>query len=181
MGRFTPEKAFLLVIDVQGKLAEIIWDKESLYHAIQKLLQAASLLELPILCTEQMPEKIGKTVPEIEKFLHKEIPMRKTSFSCCGDETFLAAMAGTGRRQAVVCGIETHVCVYQTVSDLMERGYAVQVVADAVSSRSRENKEVALRRMESLGAFLTTSEMILMELMATAEAPAFKSILRLIK
>ena len=178
---FTIEKSLLLVIDVQGKLARLMFDKEQLFRNIQALIQMARFLEIPILYTEQVPEKIGPTIPEIANYLHNLPPIRKASFSCCQEEEFLKKLEFYKRPQIIVCGMETHVCVYQTAADLLEHKYEVQVVADAVSSRTKENKQLALEQLKGLGAALTSAEMIGCELLRTSQHEKFKEILSLIK
>jgi nicotinamidase-related amidase len=130
---------------------------------------------------EQTPDKIGKTVPEIGRLLGLQAPVSKACFSCCEDGQFMAALRATGRGQVVLAGIETHVCVYQTAADLSAQGFRVEVVADAVSSRTMQNRQIALEKMRSLGVGITSLEMILFELLRTSRHPAFRDILRLVK
>lgn len=171
----------MLVIDVQGKLAELMHEKESLFKNIGILIQAAQLLDIPILWTEQMPEKIGPTVESIRRLMPVQRPIIKKSFGCCGEKQFIDALAASRRREVVVSGIETHVCVYQTVSQLIDLKYSVQVVADAVSSRASLNKHIGLERIKSLGGIITSAEMILLELLKTAEHSQFRNALNLIQ
>ena len=178
---FTPQESVLLVIDVQGKLAHLMFEKEKLFKNIQALIRMASFLEIPIFYTEQVPEKIGPTIPEIANHLHNLSPIRKASFSCFLEENFLKKLKSYQRHQIIVCGIETHVCVYQTAADLLEDKYEVQVVTDAVSSRTEENKKAALERLKSFGAQLTSMEMLACELLRTSEHKKFKEVLGLIK
>ena len=178
---FLPSKSLLLIIDVQGNLAYRMYEKESLFKNLQALIQAARILEIPILLTEQAPEKIGVTIPEISQSLQGITPIKKTSFSCWLSENFKKQLKSFRRRQIIVAGIETHVCVYQTVHDLLEAKYDIQVVADAVSSRTLENKSLALDRIKSLGAMTTSTEMVICELLRTSAHPKFKDVLKLIK
>jgi len=178
---FTSEKAVLLVIDIQGKLAHLMYKKNELIRNISTLVQAAPLLEVPIIVTEQAPDKIGPTIPEIAKLLEEDLRSPKNSFSCCGDNPFTQRLEALNRRQVIVTGIETHVCVYQTVYDLLKRDYQVQVVADAVSSRSDLNKHLGLERIKSLSASITSTEMIICELLKTCEHSQFKKVVQLIK
>ncbi len=168
-------------MDVQGKLARKMYGKEKLFRNLQALIQGAQILSIPILWTEQVPKKIGRTLPEFVKMLANSKPIRKASFSCALNRDFMEALQGLHRKQILVSGIEAHVCVYQTVVDLLEKRYEVQVVADTVSSRKRENRDLAFARMKELGASLTSVEMILCELLRTTENPKFREILRLIK
>lgn len=174
-------QAVLLVIDVQGKLAEAMFERERLYAELGRLIGGARVLGLPVCCTEQLPEKLGPTVPEIADALEGLERWPKSAFSCCGCEAFMQALAASGRRQVLIGGIETHVCVWQTARDLLARGYQVQVVADAVSSRTAANRQLGLDRLAAAGAVLTGVEMALMELLGDAADPDFKAILKLIK
>ena len=178
---FSSENSVLLVIDIQGKLASLIFEKEKTYKNVQALIQAAQFLKMPIILTEQVPEKIGDTIPEISSLLKDVPPIEKVTFSCYPNKRFQEALKKSGRKEVIVVGIETHVCVVQTVADLLREEYLVQVVADAVSSRSKDNKEIALERMRNLGATLTSTEMIMCELLKTSEHPKFKDVLNLIK
>jgi nicotinamidase-related amidase len=172
----------LVVIDVQGKLAQLMSHKETLFDNLQKIIKGAQVLELPIIWNEQLPEKLGPTTSEIADLLANTTqPIAKSSFSCCGNPPFMDALKATQRKQVLLTGIETHVCVYQTCRDLLDLGYEVQVVSDAVSSRSPENRQIGLERMHEAGATLTSTEMALFELLRVAEGPRFKEITRIVK
>ena len=178
---FRIQNAVLLIIDVQGKLASLMHEKGQLFTRLKGLIRAAQILEIPIIYTEQVPEKIGKTVPEVAELFKNQPPITKTSFSCWGSDPFQKKLLGLKRKQIFVAGIETHVCVYQTVADLLEAKFEVQVVADAVSARSCSNHQIAIERMKTLGAGITCLEMITCELLRTADHAQFKDILALIK
>ncbi len=178
---FSPEQSLLLVIDVQGKLFELMHHRGHLAHVIPKLIQAARFLEVPIIHTEQAPDKIGKTVDSISSLMNGQKPILKRSFSCMRSSEFMEILSFHGRRQIVIAGIEAHVCVYQTVADLMERGFEVQVVTDAVSSRHEHCVEIGLERMKEAGAKMTCGEMIICEWMKSADHPKFKDVMKLIK
>jgi len=170
----------LVVIDVQGKLAQLMYGKSDLFAGLGKLIKGAAVLELPVICTEQNPDKLGPTVPEIAPL----IPGRriaKLSFSCCGEPKFMSELGKLGRRQVLLCGIETHVCVYQTAAGLCQAGYEVQVAADAVSSRTKTDRDVGLERIRTCGASITSVETALFELMKVAEGEKFKALLRTVK
>lgn len=171
----------LLVIDVQGKLAQLMHNKTDLFKSLRTMILGAQVLDVPIILTEQYPQGMGATVPEIAELLEGVAPITKTAFSCCGENAFNTAFAALGRRQALLVGIETHVCVWQTASDLLTSEYEVHVVADAVSSRSAENKQIGLQKMRDAGANITCVETALFELMRVAEGPQFKEILKLVK
>jgi len=171
----------LTVVDVQGKLAQLMADKEALFKNIRILIQAAQILEIPILWCEQVPAALGPTVPEIAELLTGLEPIDKASFSCCGQEQFNAQLNTLAKEQVLLCGIETHVCIYQTAMDLMEGGLDVTVPADAVSSRTEQNRQIALTRLAAEGAHISSTEMTLFELLKTAKHPKFKDIAKLVK
>lgn len=171
----------LLLIDVQEKLAAAMHAKESLIQNTVKLVQGARILGIPILWTEQNPKGLGSTVSEVSGLLNKGKPVEKLSFSCWGEEVFVRELASVERRQVLVAGIECHVCVYQTVADLCRAGYEVQVVADAVGSRTFENWGIGLERCKVSGASLTSVETALFELLKKAEGDHFKLMLKVVK
>ncbi len=175
------EDTALVVIDVQGKLAQLMYDKTNLFENLRRMVQGAQILEVPVLVTEQYPQGIGPTVAEIADLMPNLKPISKTSFSCCGDNAFNTALQPLSRRQILLTGIETHICVQQTAVDLISSGYAVQVVADAVSSRTLENKHIGLEKMRSAGAVITSTETALFELLKAAEGHQFKAVLNLVK
>ena len=175
------ENCCLIVVDIQGKLAELMHEKEILFRNVQILIKAAKILEIPILWCQQCPQSLGPTSPQIAVLLAGCEPIDKATFSCAADEKFKAALIGLSRRQVVLTGIETHVCIYQTATDLLAEGYSVDIVADAVSSRTLANKQIALRRLSAQGANITSTEMALFELLKTADHTKFKQIAKLIK
>lgn len=175
------EKCSLVVVDVQGRLAQLMYGREAVFTNIQILIKAAKILDIPIVWCQQVPDSLGPTVPEIAELLSDTEPINKASFSCCGDERFISRLNSLDRRQVLLCGIESHVCIYQTAVDLRSRGYEVSVAADAVSSRTLENKQIGLERLRAEGASLSSTEMALFELLKTAEHPQFKQIAKLVK
>ena len=175
------EDTLLMVIDVQEKLFPVIHEKEALLINLCKLAKGCRLLGIPALVTEQNPAGLGPTVSEIATLVPDAMKVVKFSFSCCAETGFIDQLKATGRRQILVCGIESHICVFQTASDLLGAGYEVQVVSDGVSSRTRKNKELALRRLAAEGATITGVEMALFELLRTAKAEQFKAISALVK
>lgn len=178
---FEIDRSCLVVVDVQGKLAQLMWDKERLFNNIEILVKSAKILEIPIIWCQQYPKALGETVEQIAKHLKGLSPVNKKCFSCYGKEEFVEQLHAANRKQVLICGIETHICVYQTVMDLLGQEYDVQVVGDAVSSRTRENKEAALSRIKHEGAAISTTEMALFELLVTAEHPKFRDIAKLIR
>ncbi len=176
------EDTMLVIVDVQGKLAQLMADKEELFANLERLIRGADVLELPILWTEQYPKGLGPTIqPLAELLAPTRQPMPKVSFSCCGCPAFVEALQATGRRQVLLAGIETHVCVYQTTADLLSAGYEVQVMGDAVSSRTARNREIGLQRMRDLGAAVTSVEMALFELQRVARGDRFRALARIVR
>ena len=177
----TTEDTALVLVDVQGKLAQAMHNKTELFENLKKIVKGAQVLELPILWAEQNPDGLGPTIPEIAALLPNQNPVSKLSFSCCGDEQFLKNLAAVNRKNMLVVGIEAHVCVYQTVADLIRQQYDVQVVADAVASRTPENKQIGLEKCKDAGAGITGTETVLFELLKEARGDRFKEIIQLVK
>lgn len=174
-------EAVLIFIDVQGRLATLMHEKEMLDENLERMIKCALLLEIPILATEQIPEKLGST-SEPFKTLLKDIPLiEKSAFSCCGEPHFMEAFRSLKKRQVLLVGIEAHVCVYQTAMDLLEEGIEVFVIADAVSSRAPKNKELALQAMRDAGAQVIPTETALFALLRDATDPRFRALLKLIR
>jgi nicotinamidase-related amidase len=171
----------LVVVDVQGKLAQLMHDKDALFKNICILIQSAKILNIPILWCQQVPAVLGPTIPQIAELLTDNQPINKSSFSCCGCEEFIGNLEKLGRRQILLSGLETHVCVYQTAVDLIERGYAVDCVADAVSSRTLDNKQIGLNRIAAEGARVSSTELALFEILKSADHPHFRQIAKLVK
>ncbi len=177
----TQENSALLLIDVQEKLIRAMYEKEILQDNVVRLVKGAQILGIPILWSEQNPKGLGETVPEVKDLLTDFKPVAKFSFSCCGELDFVRQLEASGKKTALVCGMESHVCVYQTVADLLKSGYEVEVVADAVSSRTLENKQIGLEKSRLMGAQITSVETALFELMRTAGHQKFKEIQKIVK
>jgi hypothetical protein len=168
-------------VDVQGKLAQSMHNKKDLFENLKKMVKGAQVLGVPILWAEQNPDGLGPTMPEIAELLTNQSPVSKLSFSCCGSEQFLKDLAAVNRKNILIVGIEAHVCVYQTAADLVNLNYDVQVVADAVASRTAENKQIGLEKSKDAGASLTSTETALFELLKEAKGDKFKEIINLVK
>jgi len=175
------ENCCLAVVDVQGKLAQLMHGKEALFKNIRIVIQAARILEMPILWCQQVPDALGPTIAEIAELLTDIEPINKATFSCCDADQFSARLNASQRNQILLCGIETHICIYQTAIDLLARSFNVNVIADAVSSRMLDNKQIALSRLSTDGVNISSVEMALFELLRTAEHPKFRQIAKLIK
>lgn len=173
--------AVLVIIDIQGNLAQAMSDKENIFANAVKLIKGFKALNLPIIVTEQMPQKLGRTLPQIAGELEGFNPIAKESFSCWGEKTFKEKLKSLSRRHIVLLGIEAHVCVYQTVLDLIAEGYNVHLAADAVSSRTPENRQIGIDAMKSAGAHITSTEMVLFELLRTAADPKAKDFFKIVK
>jgi nicotinamidase-related amidase len=169
------------MIDIQDKLLNVMFEKEALLDNAQRLLKGVQLLGVPVILTEQNPKGLGPTQAELVQLLPNTPALPKYCFSCSRDPGFAAALTAIKRKQVLLCGIEAHICVYQTAMELLGKGYEVQIVADVVSSRTARNRDMALSRLQAEGAKLTTVEMVLFELLGTAENVNFKEISRIIK
>jgi nicotinamidase-related amidase len=175
------ETAFL-IIDVQEAFRNSIVQSSEIIRRIIVFARAAELLKVPVVVTEQYPKGLGKTVHEIAEVLpDKTEIIEKTTFSSCGARQFVEKLERIGARQIVVAGIEAHVCVNQTVHDLLENGFQVHLLADCISSRHAENMGIALAKMQQSGAILSSVEMALFELMRDSKHEQFKAVQKLIK
>jgi nicotinamidase-related amidase len=174
----------LVIIDVQQKLMPVIDSADEVARNIDRLVRGAHVLGVPALLTEQYVKGLGPTIDPV-RIAFEETggykPIEKGCFSAHGCEAFAAQLAALERTQVLVAGVETHVCVYQTVTDLLRAGFEVTILADAVSSRTPRNREIALRRMVSEGVKLSSTEMALFELLGVSGTDEFRAISRLVK
>jgi nicotinamidase-related amidase len=176
-GRLEADRTTLIVVDVQEAFRKAIPDFERIARATATLIEGAEAIGIPVVITEQYPKGLGETVPEVAEHLPDGVqPLEKVVFAASEAEGFDLE----GRDQALVCGIETHVCVNQTALDLLASGVDVQIAEDAVGSRTDENKRVGLHKMERAGATLTSVETALFELLGRAGTDEFKQVQRLI-
>jgi len=183
----TREKMVFVVIDVQERLAAAMEQRELVVSATNRLVETAAMLDVPIIVTRQYPEGLGGTVPELEETLVSQaqaganvVGVDKTAFCCAKEAEFIDALAATGRSQAVLVGMETHICVTQTALALAGE-YQVHVPADACCSRDVTNHMVALDRMRAAGVIVTTSESAMYEAVGVAGTPEFKQLLAIVK
>lgn len=174
--------AVLIVIDVQEKLVTAMppIGYAQMSGNIGVLLQAADLLELPVVATEQYPRGIGSTVPELQAAC-RHGAIEKVSFGCCGEPAFLERLQALGKKQVILTGMEAHVCVYQTVLGLLEAGFHVHLVRDGIISRHESDLLAGVENAGRAGAVVTTVEMVLFQLMKTSKAPEFRALSALIK
>ena len=175
------ENTAVVIVDVQGKLATLMYEKEQFFQNIAKLIKGSQELELPILWNEQLPDKLGETIPEIKELFTNDKPYIKSSFSCCGNDDFNKQLSSLNRKNILLAGMETHVCVYQTALDLLDSGYNVFIVADAVSSRTLENKQIGIEAIRENGASITCVEMAFFEMLKEAAGEKFKKIIKIVK
>ena len=174
------DSAALLIIDVQERLVKAMNNRASVESAIGTLQQGMEILDIPTLITEQYPRGLGHTVTCIREQNTTACVVEKTTFSCCGEQSFWPELTSMGRKQIIVTGIETHVCVLQTVLDLINAGYQVHLPISATCSRADANRDNAIRRMEKAGAIITNVESVLFELLRAAGSAEFKAISKLV-
>ena len=176
-----PEGIALVVVDVQEKFAKFIPEFERMVKNVVALVKGFQEFHLPVLLTEQYPKGLGKTVAAISGCFSSFAPVEKMTFSAMQDEGFTDRIAQFGMQAFAVCGLETHICVHQTVCDMLHSGYRVWVPIDAVASRNPQNRSLAMGRMEKAGAIPTSTEMLLFEMAMRAGTESFKKIQALIK
>jgi nicotinamidase-related amidase len=172
----TAENSLLLLIDLQSKLAPAIHNNAEVEQHCRWLIEVARELAVPVLATEQYPQGLGVTVPALLSLLKSEEILEKIHFSAGKELHIQAALADTGRRQIVLCGTETHVCVLQTALDLISAGYQVFVVAEACGSRRDSDKQLALGRLQQAGAVIVSREMVVFEWLQQAGTAQFRHI-----
>lgn len=175
------QQAALLIVDVQESFRKHIPDFADLSRNITAMVEASKILRLPVFLTEQYPQGLGGTVSEIAACLGEHQRFEKSCFSCCGVESFMTALHDSGRKQIIVCGIEAHVCINQTVHGLLEEGYSPHILSDAVSSRLPRNKEIGINKMVISGAVQSSKEMALFEMLVESGTEKFKAVQRLVK
>ncbi len=184
MPRLTRENAILAVIDIQEKFTTVIHEHEALQTNVDRLIRGCHVLGVPAIVTEQYTKGLGPSTPLVRQALEETCgysPIEKMCFSSFRSTPFAEALSRSKRREVILCGIETHVCVYQTAIDLLDAGYGVHLVGDAVSSRTERNRDLAIQRLVSEGARLTTTEMLLFELTVDSGTDLFRAISRLVK
>ena len=177
------EECALVVVDIQEKLLPPIFNKGQLVRNSQLLIRLANILELPVLVTTQYAKGLGPTVPEIAALIERATPYDKLEFSCFGSDQFCGAMKSLpgNRNTVLLCGMEAHICVMQTALGALNRGYLVHVAADAVGSRAESNWKIGLDRMKSAGAVISSTEMMIYELLRASGTAAFKQLLPYLK
>jgi len=181
-GRLDPSKSVVFVCDVQERFRGVVDGFSHCVHVGAVMMRAAAILHVPVIVTEQYPEKLGSTVDELQPHIPKDHPaVPKKLFSMCTPEVIARLDGMPGRTQAIIMGLEAHVCVMQTAMDLMDRGVEVFVLADGTSSQRPSDRAIAMRRLEQMGAWTTSSEMALFQMLKTADADAFKPVSALVR
>jgi len=177
------EQCALLVVDIQEKLLPPIWERERLLRNSQLLIRLAGILKIPAIVSTQYAKGLGNTTPEIASLLPDVTAIDKVMFSCFGSDVFCSALKRLpGQRTTVLlCGMETHICVMQTALAALREGYMVHVASDAVSSRVEWNWRIGLDRMRAAGAVISSTEMMMYELLRSSGSPAFKELLPYLK
>jgi nicotinamidase-related amidase len=174
-------KTAIVLIDVQGKLAEIMHESDKLFNNLEILIKGAQLLDIPIIWTEQLPEKLGSTTKRISTLLTNKRPIIKSEFSCLKNEEFSNIIKDEKYNHFLLCGIETHVCVYQTAKDLLILGHGVEIIVDGVSSRTELNRKIGIEKITSLGGKITNVEMLLFEKQEIAIGDKFRKLINIVK
>lgn len=175
------DEAVLVIVDIQERLAAAMSERGKVVGNTIHLIEAAKLLSIPVILTEQYPKGLGPTVSEIREALPSYEPIEKLTFSCCGEPAFLKALSSSGRRKIILCGMETHVCVLQTCIGSLRDGYTVHAVRDAVCSRSKENFKTGIGFMRDAGAVITCTETALFQLLEKAGTEEFRILSRRIR
>jgi nicotinamidase-related amidase len=179
--RIRRENTIGLFIDIQEKLFPHMYEKEHLEQNLVKLSAGFISLEIPFIVTEQYTKGLGFTIAGLRTAIADSPAIEKVSFSCCDESAFADSLKSTGKKNVIICGIETHVCVMQTAIDLIQAGFQPVVIQDCVSSRKLSDKIIAIERMRQEGAIISSLESILFELTRYSGTDTFKTISKLIK
>ena len=179
--RLDAQRAVLLVVDVQERFRPHIAGWEPMVAHVDALIRGCRALQVPVIVTEQYPQGLGPTIPELAEALDGVDPITKRAFSSLGAPETVAQLDQYGRDQVVVCGIEAHVCVQQSVADILRSGRQAHVALDAIASRTASSREIGVRRMRAAGMVPSGVELALFEMMETADHPAFKAVSGLVR
>jgi len=176
-----PLESVLVMVDFQSRLAEIVDRKDLVVPNVLRMVRGCQSVGVPILPTLQVPEKLGPILPALGEALEGSAPISKAAFSAYREPDFMLALDQSGRKQALLMGIEAHVCVLQTGLDLLDAGFSVHVLSDGIFSRTEENHHLALLRLHDAGAVISSVEIALFELIRTSRHPSFRTISTLVK
>lgn len=179
--RLNKENTIGLVIDMQEKLLPVVNNHEAITESCLKVVHGLRILNVPIVVTQQYTKGLGNTIPKINDAIGNFSYIEKLTFSCYREPSFIKVMNRTGKRNVVIMGVESHICVLQTALDLLYNNFNPVIVTDGIGSRYDSDKEIALWRMRDVGCIMTTTESILFELTRSADTPEFKEISKLLK
>lgn len=179
--RFEASRTVLVVVDIQEKFRDLIHGMDQVMAGTARLIRFCQALDIPILVTEHYPRGLGVTLADIRGLIKPFHCIEKVNFSCCGSSEFNEAVRKSGRDQVILCGIETHVCIYQTAFDLMHQNKQVAVAVDAVSSCSPADREIGLKRMSEIGVQSMGVQMLMFEILKKAGTEEFKKVAPLLK
>jgi nicotinamidase-related amidase len=171
----------LIIIDVQEKLMQVMGRKQSIIENIKKLLLLSKLFKLPVILTEQYPKWLGSTVPEIIESLPVYKPISKLYFNCCDEEAFNEQLNSVDLKTIILTGVESHICIFQTCTSLLEKGYQIHLPQDAIGSRTNENWHVGIELSKKAGAFITSTETVIYQILKKAGTKEFKQMLKVMK
>lgn len=174
------DDTIILIVDIQEKLVNML-EKDFVSASVSKLVKAAAILDVPVVVTEQYPAGLGATLESLKQEAgDKAVFFEKTAFSAMREDGFKELLSGYGRKNVLICGIETHICVYQTTSDLLEEDYEVEVIKDITASRKKFEFKTGIEKMKQAGATVTSLETVLFEFLKSSKHPKFKEIQALI-
>lgn len=176
-----PENSLLLVIDIQEKFRKVINEFDRIVNNSKKLIKAFNLLKISIIVTEQYAKGLGETVPELKEILKDHNKIEKINFDCFKNKQFIELLNKKEKKNLIICGIEAHICVTQTVLSALENQFNVYIIADAISSRKKSDYDIAMKRLESEGAKLASTEMIIFQMMEDSKDKNFKDISKIVK
>lgn len=181
MARLVPEEALLLCIDYQEKLLPRIFDSDRIIENAAIMIEAAKILKMPIIVTEQYPIGLGRTDQRLRDVLGEYHPIEKTHFNCFLAQPFLESIKRSERLTLLIMGIESHICISQTALEALRKGFKAHVLIDTISSRTEENRKIGFERMFASGAIPCSVETAIYELLERSDRPEFKKVLRLVK
>ena len=178
---FTRDNSIILLVDYQEKFVPVLHNNQETIKNIKLLLSGANIYKVPVFVSEQVPEKLGPTIADFKQYLDSAKFFSKKTMSCCGQNVFLEELKNKKIKKIAVCGIEAHVCVLQSCLDLLYNGFQVHLVSDAITTRISHNKEIAIEKIKSAGAIVSSTETILFEIAYEAGTEEFKKLQQLFK
>jgi len=177
----TRENTALIIVDAQEKLMQVMGNPDRVRDRIVKLLHLARLFSIPVVLTEQNPKLLGPTIPAVKTALSEYDPIEKLDFDCCNVDLFNTRLQEKALRNIILTGVETHICIFQTCVSLLERGYTIHVPHHAVDSRTADNWNIGLSLMREAGAYITSAETIIFQILKRAGTTEFKEMLKIVK